>query len=119
MTRPAAFTGSPGTDLRVTANGIVDASAAGDAPDETQIAACQAWLRANARPTKTIRPRPYSYALKHVVEAALGGPGRAYISNGAFIVAALREGYRARRCSWTSPNAHFNMAFSRHRRRRP
>ena len=51
--------------------------------------------------------RRSSYALKHSVERWASE----YVSNGSFIVAAIREGYRARLLN-SGPNAVFNMSFA-------
>lgn len=93
--------------------------------EERQIDVCREWIRLHVQPTKTIRPRMVSYGLKHRVEhwTRARGPydqvdpwGRAwsgeylYVSNGAFIVAALREGYVGERCGEFNVNCAFNMA---------
>jgi hypothetical protein len=51
--------------------------------------AAREWIERNMRPTKTIRPCD-SYYLKHVMERETGK----YVSNGAFIAAAISLGYR-------------------------
>lgn len=105
---------------RVTANGLwpySDASPGShnDLPREEEIAMCREWIRAHVRKVDQIRTQPSfrggvgnSYHLKHVVES--WRPGE-YISNGALIEAALREGYRAQRTHRGSLNAVFNMAW--------
>lgn len=95
-------------------------------PDPEQVATCRAWLRTHACPRKTINYRRSSYGLKHEVEHASRIPGRSYpqtdhygrdwygpyvyVTNGAFITAALAEGYRMVPTSPGSPNAHFNIS---------
>jgi hypothetical protein len=76
-------------------------------PDPEQVATCRRWLALFARPRKTINPRRHSYGLKHDVERWAGG----YVGNGAFIAAALAEGYRVRQVD-RGPNAFFNMSFA-------
>lgn len=83
------------------------------APSEAQVAICSEWLKLYATPTKTIRKQNTSYGLKHVVEdwtcAVNKSHNRGYVSNGAFIEAARRAGYRIEQTDWMSPNAYFNM----------
>jgi hypothetical protein len=64
------------------------------------------WLRTNIAPTKTINRRHSSYGLKHMAEKH---SPRRYLSNGAFIAAALIAGYRYR-VSPESPNPAFGMS---------
>lgn len=113
---------------RVSANGIEPNSTWKE--DETdpvpaQIEKCREWLRAHAEPTRGIRRRHSSYGLKHAVERWTRAPGRSYdqtdhfgrkwtgdyfyVSNGAFIAAALDEGYRAQRVRPGCLNAFFNL----------
>jgi hypothetical protein len=64
--------------------------------DPEQVSICRVWIREYCTPRKTINTSSTSYGLKHRVEnfcRNLGTPH--YISNGAFIAAALAEGYRA------------------------
>jgi hypothetical protein len=65
------------------------------------------FIQDHAIPRATSNRRQGSYGLKHVAERATGR----YISNGAFILAALRLGYAARRFP-NSPNCAFNMTIS-------
>ena len=119
--------------IEVTANGVWPApSLCGGvegpdrrAPNSEEIAICREWLRLFAVPTKTFRARHSSYGLKHTVEEWTetgrrtfqmidphGRPwsgSRHYVSNGAFIAAALVEGFRAKRTHSGSPNVFFNM----------
>ena len=126
------------SDMIVIANGIVDpgfdASLPQNAPPpEVEVEVCQAWLKVFASPTKTIRPQRSSYLYKHIVEhwtevglvdtqeihneqidlrgRTWSGP-RHYICNGAFIAAALREGYRVQRLD-NNLNALFNMIITK------
>lgn len=82
-----------------------------DLPDEGQIAVAIAFLRACGQATKTTRRG--SYALKHDAEdwsKERGGPN--YVSNGAFIEAARRLGYRVVPIA-DSPNARIGVKLRR------
>lgn len=92
---------------------------------EDEIEFCRAWIRENVVPTPGIRRRHSSYAFKHFVENSSRGDvarydlvdpcGRPwsstyrYVSNGSFIVAAIREGYIYEAIGGSSPNVFFNM----------
>jgi len=73
-------------------------------PNTREVDICRDWLRAYGEKTKTIRPNWHSYGLKHVVERWRG----TYVSNGAFIAAALLEGYNITPNSYANLNACFN-----------
>lgn len=77
-------------------------------PDEAQIATCLEFIESRCEPTRTIRERSHSYGLKHAVERWMQEIHNqsVYVSNGAFIVAALRAGYRG---VSTGRNCVFNM----------
>ncbi len=77
-------------------------------PSPEEIAACRLWLRTYAVPTKTIRPRT-SYGYKHHVERWAD----LYVPNGAFIQAAILEGFRVERIDHTSINAVFALRMRR------
>lgn len=110
---------------RIYANGLVPDSR-GDEPDDGQVALCRRWIRCFVRPRKTVNRSRSSYGLKHDVErwtAQTPGEWRnvdnrgrewfsdsAYVSNGAFIKAAVLEGYSVRQIEG-GPNAHFDMSF--------
>jgi len=85
-------------------------------PEEQQIALATGWLRQFARPLKRVsRKRGTSYALKHQVEhwARSENVDDPYVSNGAFIVAALRLGYVFRRAGGLKhhiQNCYFNIS---------
>ncbi len=97
------------------------------APNEEEVRTCQSWIRLHCTPTKTIRPTRGSYGLKHDVERWTESMGEKwtqvdpwgrtwssnyiYVSNGAFIVAMQREGYRVERQDWGSINAYFNASY--------
>lgn len=94
-------------------------------PVEAQVEMCARWIWEKVMPAKRVAQRPTSYGLKHEVERwsrslsprheQVDDWGRPwvgeyfYVSNGAFIEAARRLGYRILRDSKGSPNARFNM----------
>jgi len=84
------------------------------APDAGEVQLCRDWLKAYAEKTNTPRPRSSSYGLKHVVETWAG----TYVSNGAFIVAAMLEGYTITPSGPDSLNAHFNMSLRKWKARK-
>lgn len=76
-------------------------------PSEDEIALANEWIKVNADIFKMggeCNERMSSYGLKHLAERFQG-----YISNGAFIVAALRLGFRAVPTAPDSPNVYFDM----------
>lgn len=91
-------------------------------PREGVVAKVQVWIRNNCKPRKTINRRWSSYFWKHRAEGEehflLGRSREAgtwrgigeYVAQGEFVVAALREGYRAVSYPECWPNAHLNMA---------
>jgi hypothetical protein len=64
-----------------------------------------AWLEENARPRKTINRNDSSYGWKHIVEKEIGK----YVSNGAFIAAAIHSGFKFTAEGGYCPNAYFNI----------
>lgn len=74
-------------------------------PDPAQIEAAAKWIAAKCTPRKTINKRFGSYGLKHRAEDWAGS----YITNGAFIVAALQAGYVMQPHGFGSPNGSFNV----------
>ena len=66
-----------------------------------EINKCAAWINQYISPIQCFNTKRTSYGLKHFAEHRCG-----YISNGAFIVAALLCGYK---CSFHY-NPHFNMS---------
>jgi hypothetical protein len=118
--RPARAGPQGLTATDVTKWGLRDACDAGGRPphdpvDETTVARVVAWIAVRCEPLPHIRRRlgarggPLSsYGWKHAAESPRGGIGR-YVSNGEFILAALRAGYRAVPVRPGSPNALFNM----------
>lgn len=76
-------------------------------PGEVRLA--RLWIR-HQPCTKTPNPRQSSsYGLKHDVEYDMGG----YVGNGAFIVAAIAERRKIRRCGPRSPNVYINISSRR------
>lgn len=75
---------------------------------------------ARVQPTKTIRPETSSYRLKHIAENYActypegGKLGPQYVSNGAFIAAAIHAGFKYKiyvdYLGYESPNVTFNMS---------
>jgi hypothetical protein len=77
-----------------------------------QFMAARLWLRGFAK-TKAQDKYGSSYGLKHVAQSAIG-----YTTNGAFIAAAIAEGFIVRRI-WRQPERvvqHFNRAREDERR---
>ena len=63
--------------------------------DEKQIKFCKDWISKWLTPRKTINTKRGSYNLKHMVEIDLKEKGKSiYISNGAFIKAAIELDYK-------------------------
>jgi hypothetical protein len=96
-------------------------------PADDQVECCREWIRAYCTPRKTMNTKYSSYSLKHVVESWTEGKdshykipllrhrwphSRKYISNGAFIKAALLEGYEARPTAYASDSAYFNISLA-------
>ena len=86
-----------------------------DPPSEKMVESCCAWLKAHVLPRNRLMPGHGSYYYKHAVEdwRRRNGEEDPYTQNGAFIVAALRCGFRARQASPGSPNCIFNFVESR------
>jgi hypothetical protein len=78
-------------------------------PDKKQVEICTKWIETHARPRKSVNKKSFSYRLKHRVEEH----AKTYISNGAFITAALALGYS--NFEHDRPNATFRMGLV-HRR---
>ena len=74
-------------------------------PDNQQVELCEKWISRNCKKAKEINPEAYSYWLKHKVEEW----SVVYVSNGAFIAAALNLGYRMRISGDNGPNSIFDM----------
>ncbi len=92
-------------------NALKPADSGTAAPNEIEVQAAREWLRAYAKKTVNIRKTYTSYGMKHLVERRAAVEGRhQYVSNGAFIEAALAEGYKMERAARASVNAFFNMA---------
>lgn len=88
-------------------------------PPEPEVISCVVFIREFVTPRKTINKEFSSYGMKHRVERWTipsqnrQSGGYQYISNGAFIEAAHREGYRIARTHPGSLNANFNMSCRR------
>lgn len=93
--------------------------APGNPLDPIEVAHCREWIKVFARPRKTINPFAFSYELKHIVENWRSGlpTDSKYVSNGAFIWAAVLENYRF---LWDvpGPNCYLNMRFRWNRKTR-
>lgn len=90
-----------------------------DEPNPEHVRICKAWLEMNARPRHTINYRHSSYELKHAVESALRGKETmpwSYVTNGAFIRAAIDLGYKCVPCGPMSPNVYLAISFEPLRR---
>ncbi len=75
--------------------------------DESQIDLCKRWISTFIEPRKTLNDKTYSYGMKHIAEDWAGS----YVSNGAFIAAAIDLGYRYKQAQGKkNPNAIFNMS---------
>jgi len=102
----------------------------GERPTAAGIEACRAWLRAFATPSPRAPHKHNSYWYKHRVEDWLRGkwprneicraraalpyavaPEGAYVGNGEFIVAALREGFCVVACAEGGMNAYVGFTF--------
>ena len=73
-------------------------------PANDEILICEKWLREYAKPCSKIMECESSYALKHRVEEW----AKIYVSNGAFIKAAVNLGYRIKVID-NGPNAYFGI----------
>jgi hypothetical protein len=93
-------------EYKVSACGVVSPYAARRRPnllipiDEDQVERAMLFLRECTVPHD--RRREHSYVLKHVAERYAGD----YVSNGAFIEAALRLGYKVVPIDWFDINAY-------------
>ena len=94
------------SELVIHAYGLCTAGCDHGRIDPAQVVLCRAWLRRWAYRRRYINRMRGSYRLKHDVESA---PGGFYVTNGAFILAAILEGYRAIPCASGSPNAYFDL----------
>ena len=95
--------------IYITASGLSDVP--GDPPDLLEVLHCEAWIAEFCHPIKAISNRTFSYSLKHRAEDWQYERVHQYVSNGAFIQAAVNLGYRYKR---DSPlNAYFNMGIKK------
>lgn len=95
--------------LFVTANGI---NAPGELPDPDEVFHCELWISKFCSKRKSINPRAFSYSLKHRAENWDSGLPNScrYVSNGAFIQAAVNLGYQIKP-DWI--NCFFNMSINK------
>lgn len=123
-TMPPGVQVPPGANVRkmdagdfITDNGI--SVLPGEPPDPFQVVHCEEWIKRFGRPRKSINFRAHSYTLKHVAEnwsydGAVWPDPRGYVTNGAFILAALNLGYKYLPAGHgKNPNCYFNMAFKK------
>lgn len=80
-------------------------------PPEDAVEHCRTFIESFGRRTPRFCRTATSYGYKHLVEAWLRDTTgtRVYIPQGAFILAALRLGYRVEQAREDSPNAVFDM----------
>lgn len=100
--------------MKVFKDGIVAISDSGR-PDPVEVERARAWIQQFGRRLKNVNYRANSYMLKHCVERwwRATRPGQPYyVSNGAFIQAAMDMGYRAKPVG-TNGDAVFNMSVPR------
>jgi hypothetical protein len=74
--------------------------------NQEEVILCKDWLKKYAWPLSRINKSHTSYYYKHVVEACVDR----YISNGAFIQAAISQGY-GYIISGGGPNCFFNIKY--------
>lgn len=77
-----------------------------DAPEPYQVEVCEQWIAKNAHKVKNVVRDRNSYSLKHTVERTM--EHLVYVSNGAFIQAAVNLGYTV----YVEPNAPTNCYFN-------
>jgi hypothetical protein len=75
-------------------------------PNQEEISICEKWINKYCKIIKRTNSDAFSYSLKHKVEEW----SKQYISNGAFISAAIKLGYEYIVCGNKGPNAIFNMS---------
>lgn len=75
-------------------------------PPSEEVVLCAAWIAEFAKKKKGINYKYSSYGLKHIVEKW----ARRYVSNGAFIQAAIDAGYEYQ---VRGQNGYFNMSLPR------
>ncbi len=83
----------------------------GEPPPRYQVESAKTWIKVHARPVARMNYARDSYGLKHLAERGCDAHAclETYVSNGAFILAALELGYRAIRSGGC--NAVFNMVW--------
>lgn len=98
-------------NLKVTEAGIRDVNIDEPPPDADQVNLAREWLRQFCRYRQTLnyKPTAASYTLKDAVRRWAG----TYIGNGAFITAAMQEGYVTEPVTAGSHIAVFNISLPR------
>ena len=91
----------------LTAEGIVDTP--GPLPDDKQVEMARTWLKEKAIRIASLNRASTSYGWKHVAERY----AKSYISNGAFIHAAMLEGFKIKHIE-DSQNAYLNISKRSH-----
>ena len=91
----------------ITAEGIVDT--AGPLPNEKEVEMARTWLKEKAIRIVNLNKNSTSYGWKHVAERY----AKSYISNGAFIHAAMLEGFKVKQIE-DSKNAYLNISKRSH-----
>jgi len=79
------------------------------APDPKEVEICRTWIREFCHKRQSFNRRQSSYGMKQKVENGT----KEYVSNGAFIQAAIEEGYEYRPDPFHPINAQFNMAIGK------
>jgi hypothetical protein len=114
----------------VNANGVSDTKDAANPPNPVEVKMAREFIEQYCVKLKSINLKgaSSSYGWKHLAEgwfregnegaAYLPEGAKAYISNGAFITAAMALGYETKRLSPKSPNVYFNMSLSREAKKR-
>lgn len=108
-------------EWRVTAAGLVFIAPARpyeahdlEPVDDQQVAVCLRWIEAYARHSTSMNKKLSTYALKNLVRDT---PGYGYVTNGAFIQAAIELGYRVKPVAYGNFSAWLNMKSRRRLRR--
>lgn len=82
-------------------------------PDPKEVELAKEFIKIGCSFTEDFTKDHTSYGLKHIVEKwteeKFNTTSYRYVSNGAFITAALELGYKMQPCEPTGPNAYFNM----------
>ena len=116
--------------MYVNGNGVSDTKDAANPPNPEEVKMAREFIEQCCVELKNIKVKgaSSSYGWKHSAEgwfrdgnvgaAYLPKGANAYISNGAFIAAAIALGYKTKRQSPKSPNVYFNMSLTREAKKR-